>query len=143
GSELRATFVLDGEAWGAVMLLRSSDIRPFTADEARFVGTLGRSLARAIRGTIVAEARSAPARPEVGLVVLDERNEVETLGGELVEGAVLGPALLSVAERARTGTGPARARVHAADGRWLVLHGTLLGEEGHRVAVVVEPARSA
>jgi DNA-binding CsgD family transcriptional regulator len=142
-SELRSTFVVDGEAWGAVMLLRASDVRPFTADEARFVAALGRRLAQAIRAAILVEEHATPSRHDVGLVVLDERNRIETLGGVLDEPAALGPALLSVAEFARAKRGTAQVRTPGPDGRWLVLHGALLGDDSSRVAVVVEPARSA
>jgi len=58
--------------------------------------------------------------------------------------------VLAVAARARhaaTGAGnqePARTRARTLDGRWMVLHGTLLGD-GTRAdtAVIIEPARPA
>lgn len=140
GSELRASFDSGGETWGAVMLLRSTDVRPFTDADAAIVAALGRYLARAICASITAAAATAGTRGR-SLVVLDGRNEVETATGELGARPQLHPALLSVAERARSATEPASARLHVEEGGWLVLHGALLDEAAGRVAVVVEPAR--
>jgi hypothetical protein len=150
GSELRASFDLEGETWGAVMLLRGRDLAPFTEAEARIVARLGRQLACALRLSIAVGAAGADgvAPDGPGLVVLDAADELEAVTvaatgwlGEL-ERTALPPALLSVAAKARATSGPARARVRSATGRWLLLQGSPLGAGGGRVAVVVEPARS-
>jgi DNA-binding CsgD family transcriptional regulator len=150
GSELRASFDLEGETWGAVMLLRGRDLAPFTEAEARIVARLGRQLACALRLSIAVSAAGADgvAPDGPGLVVLDAADELEAVTvaatgwlGEL-ERTALPPALLSVAAKARATSGPARARVRSATGRWLLLQGSPLGAGGGRVAVVVEPARS-
>ena len=59
------------------------------------------------------------------------------------------PAVAAVASRARSiadGTAPAgataRARVRTAAGRWLLMRGSMLGEEDDaQTAVIIEPAR--
>jgi hypothetical protein len=108
---------------GAVMLLRGSDLPPFTAADARVVAELGRQLAAALRASVaVAAADAAPDPQGPGLVVLDADGELEAVTiaasawlGEL-ERAALPPALLSVAAQARAGPGAARARVRSASG---------------------------
>jgi DNA-binding CsgD family transcriptional regulator len=138
-SELRAAFVVDGDPWGAVMLLRSADVRPFSESELRAVAMLGTPLGQAIRRAAATEAAVTP-REGVGVVVVAGTNRVESLGG-VDPGWADDPALLAVAEQARAGCGEPRARVRHADG-WFVLHGTTLEDDPRRVAVIVEPARS-
>jgi DNA-binding CsgD family transcriptional regulator len=149
GSELRASFDLDGETWGAVMLLRGRDLPSFSEAEAGLVASLGRQVAYALRLSLAtAVAGTASPGPEApGIVVLDGSGELESATiaagawlGEL-ERAALPPALLSVAASARDGDGGARARLRTPSGRWVVLHGSRLDESG-RVGVVVEPARA-
>lgn len=147
GSELRATLDCERETWGAVMLLRGRDLPPFTDAEARFVASLGSVLARGLRSSLAYAARGGDS-PETGFVVLDARDEIESsspgatrwLGDP--EAAGLPPALLSVAAAARGGRSSARVRVRTETGRWLVLQGSLLSEDGEgRVTIVVAPAR--
>jgi DNA-binding CsgD family transcriptional regulator len=150
GSELRATFDLEGESWGAVMLLRATDVPPFTDADARLVAELGTDVAHALRASI----RTAAARDAAGdvngpgLVVLGPDGELESVTiaatawlGEL-DRVELPPALAAVSTSARAGRAPSRARIRSASGRWLVLQGSLLGDAADgRVAVVIEPAR--
>jgi DNA-binding CsgD family transcriptional regulator len=151
GSELRASFDLDGETWGAVMLLRGTDLPAFTDADARLVAGLGRQLAAALRMSLAVAAAAATPFDEQGpgLLVLDEGDHVESATiaarawlGDL-ERAGLPPAVLSVAASARGARDPARARIRSSSGQWLLLQGSRLGETGGRVAVVVEPARAS
>jgi hypothetical protein len=55
-------------------------------------------------------------------------------------------AVVSRAQLAAAGgdAGPARSRARTVDGRWVVLHGTQLGDGPEaRTAVIIEPARPA
>jgi len=140
-SELRAAFVVDGEPWGAVMLLRSADVRPFSENEMRAVATLGTPLGLAIRRAVATETALAPPAG-VGVVVVAGTKHVESLGGVDPTWAD-DPALLAVAAQARGGGAEAGARVRDAGGSWFVLHGTALSSEDDRVAVVVERAQSS
>ncbi|MGN6798597.1 MAG: response regulator transcription factor [Gaiellaceae bacterium] len=139
-SELRAAFVVDAEPWGAVMLLRSGDVRPFSEAEMRAVASLGTPLGQAIRRAVATKAASM-SREGVGVVVVAGTNQIESVGG--VDPAWADdPALLAVAEHARAGGAESRARVRHTDGSWFVLRGTALEDDPERVAVVVEPAQS-
>jgi DNA-binding CsgD family transcriptional regulator len=149
GSELRASFDLQGETWGSVMLLRGRDLPEFTDGDARIVAALAPQVAYALRASIlVAAATDGTTVEGPGLVVLDDRDGIESATiaaaawlGEL-DRIALPPAVLAVAAKARAATGPARARIRSVSGDWLVVQGTLLeGGASGRVAVVVEPAR--
>jgi DNA-binding CsgD family transcriptional regulator len=146
GSELRASFDLDGDTWGSVMLLRGRDLPPFAEREAGVVASLGGRIAYALRSAVLLSAATADDTSPDGpaLLVLDEHDRLESATiaaaawlGDL-DRAALPPAVLSVAAKARTATGGARVRVRGASGEWLVVQGTLL--DG-RVVVAVEPAR--
>jgi len=149
GSELRATFDLEGETWGSVMLLRGRDLSEFTEAEARLVAALAPQVASALRASILVGAATDAATVEgPGLIMVDDRDGIESATiaaaawlGEL-DRVGLPPAVLAVAAKARTGAGPARARIRSVSGAWLVVQGTLLeGAAAGRVAIVVEPAR--
>jgi DNA-binding CsgD family transcriptional regulator len=106
------------------------------------------------------QAAVTPDDDAPGMVVLDGRGDVESVtpqaqrwlaalaapgdGGPPLPDAVHAVAIR--ARRAREGVdaGVPRARVRAADGRWLVVHGAPLHGGGEdRVAVMIEPARRA
>ncbi len=153
-----------GDAWGILGLYRAPDEPLFEAEELAFLRTISSSLAEgARRGLLIGEA-SEPEGPEApGLVVLDERWNVESLTpgaerwlGELPDGdwehqGKLPPSVLAVAGRAlRTAEGEsapgevALARVLSTEGRWVLLHGaSLVGRGARRVAVIVEAAHPA
>ncbi len=151
-----------GEVWGVLALYRAPGQAAFDAEERELLTALAPHLAEgARRGLLVGEA-SEPEQPEApGLVVLDERLEVDSLtpGVERwlreLPGGETGPdrlpqSVISVAGRALKGTNPARpseiafARVLARTGRWVALHGALLQTDSRRrVAVIVEPAHPA
>jgi DNA-binding CsgD family transcriptional regulator len=158
GSELRASFDLAGTSWGSVMMLRASDRPEFSGAEAALVGSLSRHVAHGLRTAILRGAPpSARVADEPGLVVLDGHEELEAVSPaaerwleEIDDVPGLGAlpaAVLSVAARARAvvegtavGDGPARVRLQTRSGRWLILHGSGLGDG--RAAIIVEPARS-
>jgi DNA-binding CsgD family transcriptional regulator len=168
--ELRAVLVSGSETWGALTLLRERGRRHFTAAEVRGVALVAGPLAEGLRrGLLVGELSTGGGSDvgfEVGLILLADDGSIEranaaahTLCEELgpdgasrdhVPLAVRAVASRAVASRACTaggepGIGPiARARVRTRSGRWLVAHGSLVGEgAAARVAVVVEPARPA
>jgi DNA-binding CsgD family transcriptional regulator len=155
GSELRATFDVGGSTWGSVMLLREEGRPDFTARDAELISSLSAHLAHAIRTALLAAAPDdGDGTP--GMLVLAPGGELEGSSAaaerwldELADDppTALPAAILSVAAKARTADGspelgPARARLLAPSGRWVVLHAALLDEHaGGRVAVIVEPAR--
>jgi DNA-binding CsgD family transcriptional regulator len=152
-----------GEAWGMLGLYREPGQPLFDRDELDFLRALAPHLAEGARhGLLVGEA-SDPEGPDApGLVVLNERWEVESVTPgvarwleELPDGdwevqGKLPPSVLAVAGRAlRTAEHDspgevALARVLSRTGRWIVLHGASLAADGaRRVAVIVEPAHPA
>lgn len=155
----------DGQAWGAVGLYREVGQPMFDVEECRFLAAASSHLAEgARRGLLVGEATDPEGPDAPGLVVVNDRWEIESTtpgaqrwleelpDGDLAAGR-LPSALLTVAARALRsaqhaaddGAGElAVARVLARSGRWLVLHGAMLSSlDARRVAVIVEPAHPA
>lgn len=134
--------------------------RASTAD-LRFVAELAPYLATgARRGLLVGEANEPQGPDAPGLVVVDERGELESMTpgsrrwlADLPDGDIdrgrLPSAVLAIAARARSGTSEAPghlvfSRVLARSGRWIVLHGASLVSGGtQRAAVILEPAHPA
>lgn len=152
-----------GEAWGMLGLYREPGQPMFDRDELAFLRALTPHLAEgARRGLLVGEALDPDGPDAPGLVVLDERWDVESLtpgverwleelpGGDWDSRGKLPPSVLAVAGRARRTAehdSPGEvslARVLSRAGRWIVLHGASLVADGAtRVAVIVEPAHPA
>ncbi|MEO7421343.1 MAG: helix-turn-helix transcriptional regulator [Ornithinibacter sp.] len=155
----------DGQAWGAVGLYREVGQPLFDREECEFLAAASNHLAvGARRGLLVGEATDPEGPDAPGLVVVNDRWEIESTtpgverwleelpDGDLAAGR-LPSALLTVAARALRSTqhpaqdGPAElavARVLARSGNWLVLHGAVLSTlDARRVAVIVEPAHPA
>jgi DNA-binding CsgD family transcriptional regulator len=152
-----------GEAWGILGLYREPGQRLFGADELDFLRAASVHLAEgARRALLIGEAKDPEGPESPGLLVLDDRWDVESAtpgvgrwvaelpGGDWDAGK-LPDAVLAVAGRAlRTAEHPdspgeiAFARVLSRSGRWIVLHGASLVTAGRRrVAVIVEPAHPA
>src|SRR5918996_5348229 len=160
--ELRASFVLEGTYWGAAGFLRDRGRPWFDGEEVRLLATLSAALADGFRRAFLRLLTPADdGFRELGVVVLDEQGEVESVSpaaerwiAELVEypDASGGDSRVvqAVAARVRQAGGslelpelPAPARALTRSGRWLLLHGTRLsgGADG-RTAVVIQPAPS-
>jgi DNA-binding CsgD family transcriptional regulator len=150
-----------GEVWGALGLYRELDRPLFNGDDERFLRAASPYLAQgARRSLLVEEAREPEGLDSPGLVILNERWQVESTTpgverwlAELPDGdwaaGRLPSAVLAVAARAlraaETANGPAEiavSRVLSRGGTWVVLHGASLGT-GSRIAVIVEPAHPA
>lgn len=163
GDELRAVLVSDAVAWGALTLLRERGRRDFTPAEVRRVALLSGPLADGLRRALLLGELAAGGDADVGLVVLGDDGSIEqasptarALLDELgADGAGDLPGdlpivLRAVAAHVRTtpaADGPggerARARVRTRTGRWLVVHGSLLGDgPAARVALILEPPRA-
>jgi DNA-binding CsgD family transcriptional regulator len=136
-----------GMAWGVLGLYREPDRPLFSPDEIAFLVRVAPDLATGAQRALLLGEASAPDGPDApGLVILDDDFGVEsiTAGTERWldalpdgNGRRLPPAVLAVAGQARRDRDGAFARVQARDGRWLVLHGSTVGE---RAAVIVEAA---
>jgi DNA-binding CsgD family transcriptional regulator len=158
--DLRAVLRVAGTSWGFIELLRGPGEKPFTAEEAAFVAALVEPLARILRTKIIqstSQLRAASDTP--GLLVFDSAGVLTSLNEsagawlqELPNGigepdhlpdaisAVLGFARAVAAGGQR---GPARLRVRARSGHWIVLDASCLsGADGivSSTAVVIERA---
>jgi DNA-binding CsgD family transcriptional regulator len=158
GDELRAAFVGDSGAWGAIVLLREAGTPDFTAADARLLAALSQPLAEGLRRATLLTAASGSEddgdEPGTGLLLLAVDGSLETqnaaarlwldeLGADPTPGALLPLAIRTVGLRARAADAIARARVRTRSGRWLVVHGTMLGDGPQsRTAVILEQARS-
>jgi DNA-binding CsgD family transcriptional regulator len=168
GPELRATFAIGGSCWSSIVLLRHARQPAFSPAEQAFIASIGPYVAHAVRSSLLAdvvtddtsEQDSAP-----GLVLLDSHGEPEAINGPargwLAELAMpastsgasgLPGSIYAVAAAARRAAGadedapegPARLRVQTNTGRWLVLHGSVLGSGPHSTtSVIIEAARPA
>lgn len=158
GAELRLALVSGRRLWGGLVLLRERRRPPFNAADASFAAGLGRTLARTVRRLPVVEPwpHDAAADPP-GVILLGPGNAVEVVSPEArrwlarIEtgagengAAGLPPAVYSVASAARraavdpTAPDPV-SRAPSVEGRWVVLHGSLLdGDPDGRACVVLE-----
>ena len=145
-----------GDVWGALGLYREPGRPLFDTAEKRFLTTIAPQLAEGARRALLVGEATDPEGPDApGLVILTDRFEVESTTpgatdhlADLPDGDVaagrLPSAVLSVAARAGSEDGTAVARVLSRQGTWMVLHGApLTSAGGRRVAVIVEPVRSA
>jgi DNA-binding CsgD family transcriptional regulator len=146
--EVRVALVDARTCWGSLYAYRRQGV--FGADEVDLLGAVAADLAGAVRLCLLRAAARHPGEgDEPGLLVLDEQGAITTttaaaqrwldlLGGR---GGVP-PVVRSVASALRRADPrPARARVQASDGRWLIVHAAhAMGPNG-AVALVVEPAR--
>ena len=161
--ELVGALRVDNQCWAAVALYREPNRPRFDSSDLRFLAELAPYLAvGARRGLLVGEANEAQGPDSPGLVVVDERGELESMTDgtqrlltELPDGDVvqdrLPSAVLAVAARARAAAtaedAPASlvfSRVLSRAGRLVVLHGASLASGGtRRAAVIIEPAHPA
>ncbi len=170
GDELRAVLPDPTGTWGALTLMREAGARNFTAGEVRLVASLAEVLAEGVRRATLYQAATAAAADhdaEPGLLVLGPDDTVRSSNraadrwlDELRAGPGSGlPVVVhAAAARARRPAGPdrgdgraapvvtaglARARVRTGSGRWVVVRGSLLGDDpAAPVAVLLEPARA-
>jgi DNA-binding CsgD family transcriptional regulator len=159
GDELRAALVDGQVTWGALVLMRGSEHEPFSAADAALVEAVTRQLAEGLRRAVLLD-RDAPRPPDAydaaGVVVLAPdgstafADEVAAAWMDELSGYGSGPSVVkAVASQARNvavgrtcGGRIARARVRIESRRWLVVRGSVLGDEpGAQVAVMIEPAR--
>lgn len=151
-----------GETWGALGLYREPGAPFFSEREKAFVHTIAPQLAAgARRAMTVGEATDPEFLDAPGLLVIDDTWAVRSAtegaerwlarlpDGDLTVGrlpsavvAVAAQGLQNVAHNEQASV--AFSRVLAEDGTWILLHGApLSGENGRRVAVILEPAHPA
>lgn len=153
-----------GNVWGIAGFYREPNRPLFDDDEIGFMRRIAPHLAAGARRSLLMGEAKDPDGPDApGLVVLDDKWNVESLTpgaelwlDELTEGKwhaanALPPSVVTVGARAlRSAQGDsapgdvAFARVLSPGGRWVVLHGaSMVGSGSRRVAVIIEPAHPA
>jgi DNA-binding CsgD family transcriptional regulator len=150
--------------WGALTLARESGRPSFKASEVSFLGALAPLLAEGLRRAAILGHAAAGDLRATGVVVLSPDNSVDTAtpGAERMladlaadtPGADLPISVLSVAALARRIASDyrnelgsdtfARARVRTAQGNWLTVRGSVLGDgPDSSVAVLIEESQPA
>jgi DNA-binding CsgD family transcriptional regulator len=163
--ELRVVLSASTGTWGELTVFREEN-RPHFADaEVHFLGAMAGIVADGLRRSLLLD-EAAAGTGEVGILVLDADDGVtmsnpaahswlDALGTSDRAGTRLPVAVPAVARQARAlcappgaapapAAGPAQARVRTRTGQWLVVRGSVLGEQADApVAVTLEPARPA
>jgi len=152
--ELRASLVVEGQAWGCFSLFRMAPA-DFTEVDQDFAHDLSSLLGRGLRAAgIRARTTGHPVTLWPGLVLLDENLRVESvtepartwleeLGHLGMSGRDALPfALLAAAERARGPEGSASARALGVSGRWVQVHASPMAGAPKRIAVILQAAPS-
>jgi DNA-binding CsgD family transcriptional regulator len=152
-----------GEVWGALGLYRERDRPLFDGQEKAFLRAAAPYWAQGARRALLMGEAKDPERPDSpGLVVLNERWQVESAtpgverwldelpDGDQANGRLPSAVLAVAARAARSAERPGDAaeiavsRVLSRGGNWVVLHGASLGSgPARRIAVIVEPAHPA
>ncbi|MCV7301827.1 hypothetical protein H7J93_19565 [Mycobacterium barrassiae] len=165
GDELRVICADSTGTWGALTLAREAGRPFFEESEISFLGSLAPLLAEGLRRAAVLGDVSRDVEGVTGVVVLAPDNTIDTTTAGAMRlladltpgespGAELPVAVLSVAARARRiasdyrsgaeSNGPdydtfARARVRTAQGNWLTVRGSMLGDgPDSPVAVLID-----
>jgi DNA-binding CsgD family transcriptional regulator len=148
-----------GHVWAGIALFREGMADAFDTEEVDYLGSLAGSFALGMRsGLLVSLAESRPSLPGPVVLIVDPSDELTrtsfgaderlaglTRGNPAVVAGLIG-SLVGAARRFARGESsvPARSRVRAADGLWLVLHAMPLssrdGSTGE-VVVTIEEAR--
>lgn len=153
GHELRISFTTRTGMWGVLVLFRASTAPDFSPGEVELVDGTTTGVAVALRRELVlTEIAHGEDLHGPGLLLLDSSTltvgNVTTAAGkwlEEIEDGVdatrgLPYSVVTVAHRALSGAGPARARLRTRQGRWLTLHAEQL-DDPSQVSVIVEPTR--
>ncbi|WP_371400784.1 LuxR C-terminal-related transcriptional regulator [Kribbella sp. NBC_00662] len=147
--EVRTTFTVDGDCWGAAGFVRSGP--DFSDREVEFLGSVAPVIGAATRVAVRTDAHGYRGGVGPSIVVTGPNGEpraitaaARTWQDELNE---IAPGRFDVLLRAVvTGTragagGTFQARVQTTSGGWVVLQGSrLLGDSDDEVVVTIEPA---
>jgi DNA-binding CsgD family transcriptional regulator len=146
--EVRATFTVDGDCWGAAGFVRGGP--DYSDRELEFLGSVAPVIGAATRVAVRTDAHGYRGRVGPSIVVTGPSGEpraitaaARTWQDELNEIApgrfeALLRAVVTGARAAATGT--FQARVQTASGGWVVLQGSRLIGDEEEVVVTIEPA---
>ncbi len=158
--EARVVF-RDGQGtWGALVLLRASDVDDFTDAETEVLAGISEAAAAAFRRVLVRQhLRQADDVREAGILVLDGPTLATQMVTEAARrwidelddggfGSGLPTSIVSVARAASAGAaGPSAVRTRTRSGRWVTITGERMtpsgGDGGQQVGLVLQPSRPA
>jgi DNA-binding CsgD family transcriptional regulator len=161
--ELRVVLGGSTGCWGALTVFREAKRPYFPTAEVEFVSSMAGLIADGLRRGLLLDGAQA-GDDDVGLLVLDADDGVRMsnraaerwlnkLGTSGRAGAALPLVIATVARQARALCGiapaptdirPARAQARTQSGQWLIVRGSVMGEEPESpVAVMIEAARPA
>ncbi len=148
--DLRVALVRGGVCWGSLYAYRRGGT--FTSAEVGLLGGVAEDLADAVRLVLLRDTAADPGgqdddqAPGLLLVAPDGSVTAATAPGRRWLAALRGPGgevpsvVTALAASLRADDpGPASARLQVADGRWVVLHASVVPDGG--CAVIVEVAR--
>jgi DNA-binding CsgD family transcriptional regulator len=159
--ELRALARSASRTWGALVMFREPRQPDFNADEKRLLQSLSAPIAEAIRASLLVAASAQASLPAGrAVIIVGPRNQPESMSANaakmLEELSEFGPpdvhgvphtVQVIANETRRLGAEPetsrqvVQSRARSRSGQWITLHGTLLGAQSERVAVLLEPSR--
>jgi DNA-binding CsgD family transcriptional regulator len=160
GDELRAALVVGGRCWGVMCLHREEGPTGFSDGEIRLIRRLVPHVADGLRRAVLVEgALTEPTGTGPGIALLDKDLSLVSCNPEgehwldqlrcdprqQIRGLPIAVYALAtrlcITENEPDRYPPARARVRAANGQWLVVHASRLqGPAGRQIAIVFEPA---
>ncbi len=164
GPELRATFSVDGECWGAINLLRDATAADFDADDLELVGSMRELVAKGLRRFVLSAEVDGEPYTGPGVILLDSEGAVVSMTEHAMayltelshpevehEGTTLPGEAYIVGARARARTaglpGPEPVvRTRAGNGQWLTLRADCSRNASGEVdttAIVIEPSRTS
>ncbi len=156
--ELRAVFRTDAAVWGALVLMRGSDVADFDSEDEAFVQRIAPVIADGFRAVLVRQhlGHGADAREAGILVVGGESLEVRSMTSaarqwlDMLDDGLLGGALPTAVQNAAFAarlrpSAPSAVRARTRSGRWLTITAEVMagGGEPFDVGVVVQPSRPA
>lgn len=160
GDELRMVFDTQGGRWGCAAFMRGREHGPFLGRQRDLADVAARHIGNALRACHAAPTWALPADqtpammilgPSNGLVAADQRAQrlLADLADDSSASLSVPTAFAMVSEHARRAASGVLAaqvpiRVRTGDGRWFVLHASLVDgfADGH-VGVVASPASPA
>jgi len=151
--EVRVALRCGGGTWGALVLMRGSDLPDFTPAEVRLLAVVGPVGGEGRRRSAVLGRQPSwsPDAPGIVLCTVGDGVTVDSVSAsasrwlaELDDGVAGGLpyAVTSLVHTARAGptdAGPRRARMHTRSGQWITVHAERLGPG--LVSVILEPTR--
>jgi DNA-binding CsgD family transcriptional regulator len=151
--EVRVALRCGGGTWGALVLMRGSDLPDFTPAEVRLLATVGPVIGEGVRRSAVLGRRpsGSPDAPGLVLCTVADGVTVDAVSAsasrwlaELDDGVAGGlpyavTCLVHTVRSGPTDAGPRRTRMRTRTGQWLTVHAERLGPS--LVSLVLEPAR--